>query len=396
MSDESNPTEIQTAPPIADPTLGAGNRFAELLAKGQAVKEGSPDDKNETAVQETSKPAEAKKEEPKDEFPDFRKKPEQQKKEEPPSHDEELKQHPAIKGEAAKSFKKVLSERDELRNQLNTYKAEMEAKMAELSRTQGIPKEVEEKLTSAQKRAQELEEELGRASFERSPKIQNYVRAEKAEIESAKSYMDGDEAKQAAIETAASLTGKRRIQVLADAGMSSEEIGIIGSNLARIDQLRRDKAADLENWKKSSEEYEQERKVAMTREQEKRKELENQTFKSRFDSLSKELEAYQHADGYPEWNKEADARKEEAQRFFNGEASLEEVTDVIIRGVAYKAKDKLYNNLQKKYDTAIEELSRLKSALPNGGSAKSDKGGQQDTGTQASRFEATLAATRGS
>jgi len=209
--------------------------------------------------------------------------------------------------------------------------------------------------------------------------------------------MDGDDAKQQAIELAANLSGKKRIAALNDAGMSSDEIAIVGANLARVDQLRRERAADIENWKQSSELDQQSQRAQQAAEDAKRRSYEDSVFSSLLAKATSEdgLPGFQKRDGYEDWNKDVDSRIATGKRLFNGEADLPEIGKVLIDGLALPAQQKLYAKLQTKFEAMAQELANLKAAANPNGAVKQDKlGAVQEGGTTASRFDATLAAKR--
>ncbi len=396
-------------PPAPDATKGSGDRFSQLLATKQAVMETSPDNLNNKVDERNEvKPepknevkVETKTEKPDpDAIPDFGKKPEV-KAETAANYDEELKSHPAIKGEAAKSFKAVLAQRDEAKKAADALKADYEARIAAIeSKAAGAPsKAQEEALAALQKKNADLEEQVGKANFERTPKYQGYLKQEKQELDAAKSYVDGDDEMTAAIETAASLTGQKRLKALVNAGMNAETISAVAANLARVDQIRRGRMEEVENWRTATEEMTQAERAEQLTNDVKRREYEDTVFQSVLSKVTSPdgLEGFRKVDGFDSWNTgTVDENIKQAKRMFNGEAELPELGEVVMKGIAYAAKQKLFDNLQKKYDGVVEELSRLKAAASPNGTVKSDKvNGAQEQGSAASRFEATLAAHRG-
>lgn len=415
MSEQSEPTltaaiDAASLIPAEPATKGAASRFDQLAAeKGikpneegitlrQQQEEAEPKVETPTEIKpdKVEKPAVEKP--AKDAVPDFSKKPEKTETKAEPNYDEELKAHPAIKGEAAKSFKTVLSQRDEFKKQAEEKAAklsEFETKLKELeSRPQS--KANDEKIAAAQKRIEELENEVGKANYTLTPKYKQSLAQEKQQIDTAKSYLDGDDGQQAAIETAANMPpGQKRLKVLVDAGMNAETISAVASNLTRIDEIRSNRSAELENWQQALESMEQESKTAQLQQDAKRKEFEETVFKTVLDRMTPKLEGLQKMDGYDDWNRSVDERMVKIKQLYNGEAELEEISEVVAKGVAYDAKEKLYANLEKKYTAAVEELSRLKAAAnPRGEASKGDRT-QQDGGTVESRFEATRAAIAG-
>lgn len=410
MSDTNTEIDSSTlvAPPVADdPSKGSAQRFDTMMATNAAtVREGSPEDKNITDANDVLKqpkadaaPVKSKEDKPKvdapkpDDVPDFTKKREPAKVEEP-NYDEELKAHPAIKGEASKSFKKVLAERDAAKKQAAEYEAKLKAAEA---RTGNAPSaEQEARLADLQKKLAEREEEIGRINYERSPRIQGIIKQENDELTAAKSYLDGDEAKQYAVEMAAMAQGKKRLNILVDSGMTTEEIAAVSANLTRVDQCRRERSSEVENWRTQSAEQEaQDKQRTLAREAQQR-ELEKAVFKNRFEKLSPDLEAYSKVEGYDGWNRGSEEHQQQAERFFNGEASLDELADIVIKGVAYDRKNKLMANLQAKHEAVLEELARLKAATPpNGEVRNADPKPGEEGGTMASRFDAVVGARRG-
>lgn len=393
------------APAVEDTSKGSANRFDELLAKGQAVKEASPDnlnngtDPNDVTFKhrEQAKPekvetkAEPEKPTP-DGVPDFSKKPEKvETKTDATNYDDELKAHPAVKGEAAKSFKAVLAARDEAKKAADALKAELEAVKASATKTVTNP-DHEKLIADLQKQLAAKDEEVGRASFQNTPRFKQSITAEQQELEAAKSYLDGDESMQAAVEVAAGLTGQKRLKALVDSGMNSETIASIAANLARVDAIRRDRAADVANWKETSTKWQQEAQAQQAQQEAQRREYEDSVFKTVLSKATSEdgLEGFRKVEGFDDWNRGVDEAMAKAKRLFNGEAQLPELGDVIVRGLALPAEQKLRQNLQKKYDAVSAELARLKAPLDPKGSTRAGADKAQDQGTAASRFDARL------
>lgn len=392
---------VQAAEPAEK---GAASRFDKLAKerglepqengitlKQQQDWQNAPDpDKPDTAKPTETKPDDKPADKPaKDAVPDFSKKPEEKKPE--ANHDEELKQHPAVKGEAAKSFKSVLAQRDEFK----TKAAELEAKIKELeSRPQ--TKGNDDKIAEYEKRMKDLENELGRSNFGNSPKIQAFASQEKLQVDAAKSYLDGDDAQQAAVETASNLTGQKRLRALVDSGMNSETVAAVSAHLARVDDIRAQKTAAMNNWQQEAKAFEQEQQTEKLRADQQRKEFEETVFKTVLDKSIPKLEGLQKVDGYEDWNQGVEGRIATIKRLYNGQADLPEIAEVIAKGVAYDAKDQLYANLYGKYQTVAQELASLKAAAnPKGDVRQGGDKSVQESGTPGSRFEATKAGLRG-
>lgn len=402
-TDHIDPSTL-VAPAVEDTSKGSANRFDELLAKGQAVKEASPDNRNNADPNDVTfkhreevkpdKPVvkeEATKPTP-DGVPDFSKKQEKvESKVDAPNYDEELKAHPAVKGEAAKSFKAVLAARDEAKKAADALKAELETLRSSATKTVANP-EHEKLIADLQKKLTEKDEEVGRASFQNTPRFKQSLTAEQQELEAAKSYLDGDDAMQAAVDIASSLTGPKRLKALVEAGMNSETIAAIASNLARVDAIRRDRAADVANWKETASKWQQEDQAKQAAQETQRREYEDSVFKTVLSKATSEdgLEGFRKVDGFDDWNRGVDEAMAKAKRLFNGEAQLPELGDVIVRGLALPAEQKLRASLQKKYDAVYAELSRLKAPLDPKGSTRAGADKAQDQGSPASRFDARL------
>ena len=394
MSEETQTIELNTAPAL-NPTEGTADRFnARMANQPTEVREASPENENNIVPKKEEKQVEKQEKvdkapEKKSGIPDFTKKAEAPKVDDNDQKalEEELKQHPAIKGEAAKSFAKVRQQREEAIRAFEAYKKETEAKLAELQK-QPV-RQSDETVLEYKKRIEEMENELGKASIERTPRHKQFVAAEKQELDAAKSYVDGEDHQQSAIETASRLSGQARLKALVDAGMNSETIAVVASNLARIDSIRRERDGFVDNWRTSLQEQELQHKSLQEQQEQKRLQEEERVFKNVFENVAPKLTAYQKVDGYDEWNSGVDQRISEAQRHFSGKSSLEEISEVIARGVGYEAMEKVNSNLQSRLDEAMEELSKLKAATPNGGSSVA-RTNVDEGGTAASRFDKAM------
>lgn len=390
MSEEIPAVETIDLSPIIDGTKGSADRFDNLMGRQ------SDEVKETPVVTEKAEVKETKTVEDKGDIPDFSEKKEDKKVEvsDEDALKEELKQHPAIKGEAAKSFAKIHGEKEAVKREFTAAKAQYEARIKELESKSVSSPEQQKLIDSLNEKLKQQEDELGKVNFAATPKIKRYDQQASQELQAAKSYLDGDEAQQQAVELAAGLSGKKRLQALVDSGMGTETIAAVTVNLSRMDALRNERDNELNAWREKSTMMQRELQQEADQKKQAEKAEDKIVFDRVFERLSKELEGYQHMDGYDKWNKDTDERIATAQRIINGEPSLEEIMEYAIRGVNEPATRKIAQNWEKRYREAANELGKLKAAVPNGGAVKTGAAAVQEGGSVGSRFESTLGSIR--
>lgn len=253
------------------------------------------------------------------------------------------------------------------KNSLARIKA-LKAELAEARSKQTIAAnpEIETALKTERERAAALEQQLERSAYERSPKFQRFGAEEKAELATAKSYLEGTEINPAILEAAANSTGAARIKILRDAQVDPETVAAVSSHLARIDSIRRERDASLENWKTGLAQDQQAQAARQKQIEAQQIENEKKVFTEVRDRL-KTMPAFTKVDGHEKWNEGVEVNLKEAEDFFHGRKSLAELAELGFRGVAQKTTELMNVELTKQLKEANERLTKLQAAQPRAG-----------------------------
>lgn len=295
----------------------------------------------------------------------------------PPTPPQEQQDEPLVteevrnnvpKGKARESFATLEAKATA---KIKALQAELQDTKAKISQPQ-IPKDFEENYKSAQQKAAELEQKLERVAYEHSPKYQKFGSEEKAELDTAKSYIDKESGiNPSVIEMAASNAGPARIKILRDSGMDAETVAGVTAHLARVDAIRRERDASLDNWKQTVQQDAQVQQQAAKAQEEQRSAQQKQVFdtvRARMSSMSELTKV----DGYPEWNKWVDEAHAEAENFFGGKTSLHQLAELGYRGTIQKMTQAMNGELMTENKSLREENTRLKAAQPSTGTPRED------------------------
>lgn len=234
-------------------------------------------------------------------------------------------------------------------------------------------------LTAAKERLSELEQNLERASFERSTKFQAFVTSEKANIDGAKSFLegakdaDGVDIDASVIDRAAALTGVKRLEVLRKAGLDSETIAAVAPYLTAVDGINRQKAESLANHKQTAAQWEAQAQAQAEQVRAREKAEEDRVFKEVGLEVSSKFEPFQKVEGHEKWNAQVDSLNAEAEEFFNGNVPLKRLAEIARYGVGAKVIHSMFHSTRAELKSAREEIAKLKAAQPGGGEeAKKD------------------------
>lgn len=300
-----------------------------------------------------------------------------------------------LKTKSAEHLQKALDEAADLRKKLEsnaTPAAELEG-----LRTQ---------LKEANERASGIEERWSKEEFASSPKFRaQFSSREQTAIELAKSYLDGTEVKQDIIDLAAHATGRKRLEILKDAGVEDNVITAIMPHLANYDTVQREKKTALDNWKAESKNWQEEAQRQTEKARAQRTEQENKVWEAVVGKL--DLMPLRKSKDNNEWNARADELLTRAKQIFNGNgADLPVFAETILQGVVGPVKDEIIDHLKEKVANLTTENEKLKSAAPGGSitagtgdgaapppPAPGDKAGREQQ--QKDTFNAELAKARG-
>jgi hypothetical protein len=301
------------------------------------------------------------------------------------------------KGKASESFKKLETISQERIKALKQEIAELRSKPA----TAANP-EVEANYKKAQEDLAALTQKLERVAYTESPRFQKFGTEEKAELDSAKNYLQGTEINPAHIEAAASATGAARVRILRDAGMDAETIAVVGPHLARIDSLRRERDASIATWRETADQERIAQQRQAQQQEEHRISEEKRVYTETMGRLGK-LPAFTKSEGHEKWNALVEANAKEAEDFAFGKKSLPELFELGIRGVAQKTTELMNQELTRQLNDTRAEVARLKAAQPTVGSAADAPLAKAKTGNEKqdeqehykNSFNTHLAAARG-
>jgi hypothetical protein len=285
----------------------------------------------------------------------------QQQQDEPLVAEEVRNQIP--KGKARESFEKLENAAKAKIDRLHKEMAELKAKQT----TTALPADYEAKLKETAERAAKLEQELERTAFERSPKFQRYGQEEKAELSTAKAYLEGTEVNPSILEVAANTTGAARVKLLQEAGLDPTTIALISSNLNRVDALRRERDASLTTWKQSMEVEQNQSKQFAEQQEQQRVAEEKRIYESTMEKF-KTIPAFTRVDGQEKWNALVEQNFKDAEDFAFGRKSLPELFELGIRGTAQRTTELMNQELTRRLEEANTRLAKLTAAQPTVGS----------------------------
>lgn len=250
--------------------------------------------------------------------------------------------------------------------------SDLESRMAELqtqlqkSGSKDETAALQKKYEEAAKRASDIEEQWARASFETSPRFQaRYGAAEKNSLESAKAYLEGTEIDPRIIDIAAQMQGKKRLDLLSEAGADDKLIAAVTSHLANYDLIQKDKQTALENWRSEGQRWQEEDAARAEAEAAQRKTNEDRVWGSVLVRNSTLLPF--RSSKNEQWNSRAKDLQTRAKDIYNGDgADMETMADIVQKGVAYDAVEEINQQLVEKVKNLTAENATLKSARPGG------------------------------
>lgn len=291
---------------------------------------------------------------------------------------------------APKQLREALARREAKLKELSVKVADYERKLAE--RPEGAPsKEQEEAYHAAQEQVANLKELVERSAFERSEKYQKFGKREEAVIKDAQAYFEGTDVPPAVIEIASRMRGQARLKALRDSGLDSDAIGSIEHRLSKIDDIRGERDASLENWKQEAMAQQEQTKQEQMAQEARIKARDNAVFERKGAEMATKLEGFTRIPGNEKHNAEVEENIREAKSFFDGTKTLDELAEMGFVAVAAGMTNKINKGLKAKVDALTEENSRLKAAQPGTGHAADAKAGERpmtDKESYAAAFEA--------
>lgn len=282
-----------------------------------------------------------------------------------PLVDEAVKE--TLKGKARESFEKLETAARARIDKLNAELAE--ARKAVSIAPTGPTQEHLDALKLANERASQLEQELERSAYERSPRFQKFGAEHTAEITAAKAYLEGTEISPGLVDAAAHASGAARIKLFRDNGVDSETIASIMPHLARADAIRRERDTSLDNWKTTMAQESEQYKSRQAQEEGKRVAEEKRVFTEIGAEMRKDNPAFTRVDGNEKWNAIVAQNEKDAEAFFAGNKPLPELAKLAFEGVSARTIRMMNGELTRMLNESRAETAKLKAAQPGTGKA---------------------------
>lgn len=279
--------------------------------------------------------------------------------------------------------------------------AQVEAQLKDVQSKGGVDDKTKAQLEALQKRADEAEERLNRAHFERSPQFQKMVERAEKSISDAKTYLEGTEIDSNVVDLAAKAKGAARIKILKEAGADAEQIAAIAPYLANYDSIRADQDSALASHKETAAKWESEQKSVREAEEARIKKEDERVFDSVLSKTQASMVAYRKVQGNDAWNSGVDELIAKAREHFSGQVSVEEAAEVVIAGVGAIRTAQINTRLLERLAAANKKIAELTSAQPGNSNGRSANGATIDESKLSeedrlkSAFERNLAAAQG-
>lgn len=269
------------------------------------------------------------------------------------------------KPEAVASFSTLREKAKEKIAFQETKIRELEEKIGQTTNKADL-EALQAKLTASEEKATKIEEDFSRVAFEQSPGFRSrFVDREKAAILGAKSYLEGTEVKPEIIDVAAHVTGKKRLEILRDAGIEGDMLSAIVPYLASYDSIQQDKQVALDNWKGEAARLVEENNSKTQAQRARKLAEENGIWESVFHKT--DLLPLRRSKENAEWDARAEELAGKAKQIFNGEGVPVAVfAETIQKGVAYDAVNKVLERVLDDNKNLKAENAKLKSARPGG------------------------------
>lgn len=279
-------------------------------------------------------------------------------------HNEEVKGH--VKNENWKRYKEATgkkvqslqSERDSIAKELEEVRGKLNADF--------VPEKIQKRLERAEALLQEREQELGKLAVERSPMFKERFtkRQDSLSAQLDKNIeqlgMDKSISKQL---IHADL--KKRVEILDNLELSASGQAYLTSLLQQHDQVSDEKEAFLADWQNQKAQLEQEELARSDSEKAKRKEMEDRVFNSKLDAMSKTFAPLRKIEGNEAWNAGVDEIVSVAKKFYDGQFTDEEFSEIVLAGAGAKRLGAINERLIADNRKLAAENASLKAANPD-------------------------------
>lgn len=278
--------------------------------------------------------------------------------------------------------------------------ADLAKRDEELAKLRGleVPESAKKEHERLSKRAAELEAELERVAYERSPKFKEKFGARETAMRSqleATAKDLGVEDHQVAQLNA--LSGRRRFEMIDELDIPQSAKGALSSLAMQLDGIKAEREADLGRSREELTAWQQEQEQERKQQEQALRAEEDRVFAEELGTATTTLPAFQKIEGNEAWNKEVESRIEQARQFFNGGADIKQLAQLALRGMNDLVSEKIIKAQQQRLKEYADQLSRYKSTNPGGGSApeiKTDKSGMNPMERAMATFEEKTAGIR--
>lgn len=289
-----------------------------------------------------------------------------------------------------------------LRDHAKALAAEREALRAELEAARKAP--AADDKTAAELKAERearaaLEEKLERAAFTESPKFKQFEAREGDQLAGAKAYldgakdMDGNAIDPDIVETAARLSGLKRLDVLRKAGLDEVTIAAVTPHLAALDTIAREKKVALDNYKTEAEAYRAQETLAQEKQAAARQAEEKRLFAEVGREIAEKVDGLRKVPGQDAWNKHVDDITARAEQIFSGGVPVRELAEMSYRAAIQEDTQRINVALREKLAAALAQNKKLTAIQPDAGVRNGSH--QNGETTPGQRWNASLAAAGG-
>lgn len=215
-------------------------------------------------------------------------------------------------------------------------------------------------------RAEELERRMEEIAFEKSPAFQRkYVDGRESLVQEAKNLAKDLEMPEDAVAKMLASTGKERLTVIDDAAGGSVAAATAFSNiLGRIDQLEREKAGDLAEYKSRLEKMNTEERQKALQVQNEERQMILETFDRVRVKIAEKMPFFKHKEGDDAHNAIVDQNIAFAKALLTGEADMEDIAAAPYLAVSAKSVMRENTSLRAENASLKKALERFSGNTP--------------------------------
>lgn len=250
------------------------------------------------------------------------------------------------------------AEKAQIRKELEEVRSKLNADF--------VPEKIQKRLEQAESLLKEREEELGKLAVERSPMFKERFtkRKDSLSVQLEKTIeqlgLDKNVSKQLVHSDL-----KKRVEILDNLELTASGQGYITSLLQQHDQVSSEEGDFLSDWQTKKAQMEQEEAALSDAQKAKRKEMEDRTFEATREAMSKTFAPLRKIEGNDAWNAGVDEAISTAKRFYDGQFTDEQFSEIVLAGAGAKRLGAMYERLKGMYDETAKENASLKAASPS-------------------------------